>query len=182
MATEFETQILNIDPEKIKTKLRTLGAKEDPEVFQKRYIFDIDCLNEKIPSAGKWIRLRQAGNRVDLTYKNRRGPGINETEEFEVTVSDFSQTAEILSKIPGFTDYYYQENKRTKFYLNDCEFCLDVWPLIPPYLEIESSSEDKVQEGLKLLGLEGKDAGHIGTISIYKKYGLDLHDHKELKF
>jgi|GEM_PF-4141642 len=33
---EYETQVLNIDKEKIAQKLRGLGAKETPEVLQKR--------------------------------------------------------------------------------------------------------------------------------------------------
>jgi hypothetical protein len=54
--------------------------------------------------------------------------------------------------------------------------------MIPTFLEIESTSEEKVKKGLKLLGLEGKDAGHIGLIQIYRKYGKDIHAYKELKF
>jgi len=54
--------------------------------------------------------------------------------------------------------------------------------MIPTFLEIVAKSEDKVREGLKILGLENKDAGHIGTIAIYKKYGIDLHSYKELVF
>jgi hypothetical protein len=54
--------------------------------------------------------------------------------------------------------------------------------MIPTFLEIESSSEAQVSKGLELLGLTGKDEGHIGTINIYKKYGLDLHQYQELKF
>lgn len=68
------------------------------------------------------------------------------------------------------------------FFYNGIKFTLDSWPKIPTYLEIEASSEEKVNEGLKLLGVEGKDVGHMGTLTIYKKYGTDLHSFKELKF
>jgi len=54
--------------------------------------------------------------------------------------------------------------------------------MIPTYLEVEADNEEKVKEGIKLLGLEGKDSGHLGTLTIYKKYGIDLHSIKELKF
>lgn len=182
MAIEFETQILNINPEEVADKLRALGASETPEILQKRYTFDIECLDAKEPGLGEWIRLRQVGDKVELTYKNRQGTGINDTTELEVLVSDFEQTAAIISKLKCFSGQYYQENKRTKFKLKGIEFCLDTWPKIPTFLEVESSSEEKVRAGLKLLGLEGKDEGHIGTINIYKKYGFNLHDYKELKF
>ena len=54
--------------------------------------------------------------------------------------------------------------------------------MIPAILEIESGSEEKVREGLRLLDLEGKDEGHLGLLQIYKKYGIELHNYKELKF
>jgi len=179
MGQEFETLVLNINPEEIKSKLRKLGAKEEPEVLQKRWVFDIKCDGS---TAGEWIRLRQANGKSTVTYKNRIGSGISETEEIEVHVDDFDDTAKILSKLKCFTDKHYQENKRINFELDGIEFTLDTWPLIPTILEIESKNEEKVKEGLKLLGLEGKDVGHIGLIQIYSKFGIDLHSHKELKF
>lgn len=182
MSQEFETQILDIDVEEIKNKLRTLNAKEEPEIFQKRWVFDIQCLDAKIPSTGEWLRLRQSGDKSFITYKNRRGPGLDQTEEIEVEVSDFDKTAKIFSKINSFTGKYYQENKRIKFTLNNIEFTIDTWPMIPPLLEIEATSPKKIKEGLKLLDLEKKDVGHIGTLQIYKRYNIDLHDYPELKF
>lgn len=180
MQKEFETQVLDVDVKKIKAKLRALGAKETPEKLQKRWVFDLHPCTAN--SEGEWIRLRQAGaDRPTITYKNRTGKGWSETDEIEVEVSDFGKTAEILDKVP-FKGKYYQENKRAKFVLDDIEFTLDTWPMVPTILEVEAKSERDVKKGLKMLDLEGKDAGHIGTIAIYKKYGIDLHGYKELKF
>jgi len=180
MQKEIETQILDINVDDIRQKLIAAGAKETPEVLQKRWIFDID--KSTVPSVGQWIRLRQVGNnKPTVTYKNKCGKGKDQTEELEVEVDNFDEMAEILSRLP-FKDKYFQENKRTKFDLNDIEYMTDVWPKIPPYLEIEAKNEEKIEEGLKLLGLEGKDEGHIGTSDIYRRYNLDLHSFKELKF
>lgn len=182
MSIEFETQVLGIEPEKIMQTLRSLGATEKDEVFQRRWIFDIDCLNAQQSGAGEWIRLRQAGNKTTLTYKNKKGLGIADTTEIEVEVADFDKTASILEKLSGFSGQYYQENKRKQFILDDLEFDLDYWPNIPPFLEIESTSEERVRAGLKLLGLEEAENGHMGLINIYAKYGINIHDYKELKF
>ena len=178
MGQEFETQVLEVNPKEIAEKLRNLGAKEEKEYLQKRWVFDI----EKTPKNEAWIRLREAKGKAAITYKNKKGTGTSETEEIEFTVENFDKAAEVLSKIKGFSGKYYQENKRHKFVLNEIEFTLDTWPKIPAILEIEAQSEEKVKQGLKLLELEGKEEGHIGLKAIYKKYGIDLHSYKEIKF
>lgn len=126
--------------------------------------------------------MRQSDGEITLTYKRRVGKGVTDTQEIEVKIDDFDKTAEILSKLRCFTAEYYQENKRIKFILKDLEFTIDTWPMIPVFLEIEGRNEEDVKKGLKLLGLEGKDSGHLGAYQIYKKYGIDLHSYKELKF
>ena len=180
MEEEFETQVLDIDKDGILASLRKLGAKEEPEVLQRRWVFDISpCMTE---STGEWVRLRQVGERKPtITYKNKSGKGLTETEEIEFEVTDFDKASKLFSKLP-FAGKYYQENKRIRFDLDNIEFTIDSWPMIPPYLEIEAKSEADVKKGLKLLGLEGKDAGHNGTLTIYKHYGIDLHSIKELTF
>ncbi|MCX6708662.1 MAG: adenylate cyclase [Candidatus Woesearchaeota archaeon] len=175
MQIEFEAKVLDIDVAEIQKKLEKLGAKKEPEVLMRRWIFD-----NHNPSDDKeeWLRLRDDGKKVTLTYKHHHGCGVCDTEELEVEVVDFEKTAEILSNF--FKNKYYQENKRIVFNLKDIEFCIDSWPKIPPYLEVESSSEKKVKEGLALLDL--KSDSNLSVRNIYFKYGVDLHSFKELKF
>lgn len=182
MGIEFETQVIDIDQDEIISKLRLLGAEEKEEVFQKRWVFDIACLNAEQPGLGEWVRLRQIGNKATVTYKNKKGSGIADTTEIELGVDDFDKMASILGKLSCFTGQYYQENKRKQFVLNDLEFDIDYWPNIPPFLEIEGKSEEQVRHGLELLGLEDKENGHFGLINIYARHGISIHDYKELKF
>lgn len=182
MPTEYETQVLDIDVPAIVKKLRALKAKGEPAVLQRRWVFDIRCLNAKKPGTGEWIRLRQSGKKTTLTYKNRVDTRIDGTQEIEVEVSDFEAAAELLGKLKCFRGKYYQENKRRRFRLGKVEFTIDTWPMIPPLLEIEAPNQAGVTKALKLLGLTGKESGHIGTINIYKKYGIDLHSYPVLKF
>jgi len=181
MEKEFETQVLDINVEEIKSKLRKLGAVEEPEVLQRRWVFDMDKCT--VDSQGKWIRLRQSGDKKPtLTFKNKTGAGLAETTEIEVAVDDFDKMAKIISRIDGFIGKYYQENKRLRFEYRNIEFTLDTWPMIPTFLEVEAKTEGKVSEGLKLLGLSGKEVGHIGTVAIYHRHDIELHDLKELRF
>ncbi|HLC51616.1 MAG TPA: CYTH domain-containing protein [Candidatus Nanoarchaeia archaeon] len=176
MTLEYETKILNINVSEIIDKLRSLGAKQKhPETLMRRWVFDLDSDDPE------WIRLRDNGENVSLAYKNKKSSAISGTEEIEVIVDKFEETAQILMNLK-FKKNYYQENKRVTFVFNDIEFMIDTWPMIPSYLEIESSSEEKVKQGLKLLHLEDKEAGNLSMTETYRFYGLDLHTFKELKF
>ncbi|MEI7918900.1 MAG: hypothetical protein WCH65_01440 [bacterium] len=53
--------------------------------------------------------------------------------------------AEILKKLKREV-MVYQENKRKVYVYNEIEFCIDSRPKIPTYLEIESTSVEKVKE------------------------------------
>lgn len=172
MPTEHETKVLNVDVNKIDKKLLKLGAKKEPEILMKRWVFDIDS------AENEWIRLRDNGKRSTITYKRRINKNLS---EIETDVDDFEKAFKILSKLK-FKGIYYQENKRIAYKLKDIEFTIDSWPKIPPYLEIESSNEKKVKQGLALLGLENKDIGNVPAWDVYLKYGIDLHSFKELKF
>jgi adenylate cyclase class 2 len=175
--TEYETKITNIDVEQIIQKLRNIGAKETSEFLSRRYVYDLET--EDI----EWIRLRTNGNRTTLTYKHkiRGNVEVGKTTEIEVEVSDFDKTAEILKKLP-FKEIYYQENKNHIFKLNDIEFSIDSWPLIKPFLEIESYSKEKVAEGVALLGVEDHNVGDIDIKDLFTQQGIDVHSYKELKF
>jgi adenylate cyclase class 2 len=175
--TEFETKVINIDKEAIVKMLRELGAQETPEFLARRFVYDLDTPDVE------WIRLRRTNTKTTLTYKFKKlhNTEIGKTIEIEVDVSDFDKTAEIFSKIP-FRAVYYQENKSHIFHLNDIEFSIDTWPMLPPYLEIESDSVEKVQEGLKLLELQGQDVGDKDIKLLYGDIGIKLHTYKELKF
>ncbi len=175
MAIEFETRILDIKKEDIISKLKSIGAKEVFSNKFRRYVFDFDS------TGSRWIRLRDEGHRSTLTYKSRQNTSITGTEEYETVIGDFDTAALIIKQIP-FENIYYQENKRTMFKLNDIEFCIDEWPRIPAFLEVESNSEEKVLEGLKLLDLENSNHSNNSIVDVYKHYGIELHDINDLKF
>lgn len=175
MPTEHETKVLDIDVKETEDKLRKLGAKEEPEVLMKRWIFDMN------PKGHEWVRLRDNGDKITIAYKTKKGMGISETEEIETEVKDFENAYNILSKL-DFKAQYYRETKRRLFTLNGIEFTIDTFPAIPPMLEIEGDSEEKVKEGLKLLGLEGKDVGNLCLKKVCRKYGIDLDSIKASKF
>ena len=175
MAIEYEVQVIDIDVVKVINRLEEIWAEFISENFMKRWVFTMNDETQE------WIRLRDNWDKVTVTYKKRWSTEIWKTEEIEIVVDNFENTAEILNKL-NFLDKYYQENKRTVYKLDDIEFCIDSWPKIPTYLEIESDSEEKVKEWLKLLWLESHVYWDFWSIRIYEKYWLDIHSFKTLKF
>ncbi len=176
MKTEYECRILDIEVEEIRKKLESIGAKKVKERSMRRYVYDIDP-NRK----GFWIRLRDNGEKITLTLKEKVSNEIDGTKEMEVTVDDFEKTNTILNRL-GFIAKAYQENKRISFVYEDVEIEIDFWPKIPPYVEIEADSAEKVKKVVKLLGFRMPDTTYISIPEVYQKYGLDIHKFKQLKF
>lgn len=176
---EFETKVLEINVAEIEEKLQKLWAVVTEEtILMKRRNFDIQSHTD---GKWKWFRLRQKWNKTTLTYKERWWNEIWSTQELETKIEDFDIMVQILQKLKREV-MVYQENKRKVYLLNDIEFCIDSRPKIPIYLEIESTSVEKVKEWLELLWLTGKDEWDLGVIETYAKYGIDLHSYPVLKF
>ena len=96
-------------------------------------------------------------------------------------IEDFSK-AHIFLKAVGFSEDKYIENKRIIYRYNDVEFDIDCYPMIPPYMEIEASSEAIVNEFIDKLGL----CNHVLTVEslkkIYERYNIDFKNMKEVVF
>jgi len=183
---EIEVKFLNIDPKLIEKKLKEIGAKKVFEKFYKRKVFDYPDL--RFDKIGAWIRLRDEGNKIMLTFKQRIGVKTHDgktsdesMEETEIEVSDFEKTAEFLTKI-GLKEKFYEENKRIRYQLGDIEFDIDFWPQLEPYLEIEAPSWEKIDKAIKLLNLDPKDKKIFSTYQIYQLKGINENDYQEITF
>ena len=120
------------------------------------------------------------------TFKKRLGVGEDKFKdggmhEVEVVVSDFEKTTELLHSI-RMVEKFYEENKCTKYVLNDVEFCIDEWPLIPTYLEIEGKNWDAVKDATSNLGLNWDNHIKCSTMQIYKHYNINENDYSFLTF
>ncbi|MBR9692662.1 CYTH domain-containing protein [Candidatus Woesearchaeota archaeon] len=175
MHTEFELRILDIDVADIKKKLEAIGAKKVAERNMRRYVYDFN------DNPDAWLRLRDTGEKVELTIKEIQSETIDGTKELEVDVSDFDTTADILEKL-GFIRKAMQENKRVSYKKGVIDFEIDFWPRIPPYFEIEAPSKEAVEAAVEALGFTLDTTTAMGNQAIYAHYGIDLKTIKELKF
>ena len=176
MKTEYEVKVLNINVDNIIERLESLGAIKKGEYFQRRYVYNF---NPKIE--GKWIRLRSNGEVTTLTIKDSQENSISGTKELEIIVEDFDKMNLILNEL-GYKNELYQENKRIRYILDDVEFDIDFWPLIPTYLEIEGQNEDVVKKYIKMLELEDYDITSETVLKVFARYGLNLESYDVLKF
>lgn len=177
MHTEIEERVLEIDKDKIISKLEELGAKKVGEWFQKRYTYDFTPKRE-----GQWLRLRTNGEETTFTYKNVETREIDGTKEFEIEVSDFEETNKML-EVLGYNHKNYQENKRIRYMFNDVEIDIDTWPMIPTYMELEGPSIKKIKELEDILEIDKNKITTLFADEIYEKYyGIDVLSIKELRF
>lgn len=136
----------------------------------------------------KWVRLRQTNDKTTITIKHILNPEFQKTEtriqpviETEMQVPSIEEGNAILEQL-GFSFRNYQEKRRIKYILDDIEFDLDTWPLIPSYMEIEAPSGEKIKEAIQNLGITQKEIVSCNTAEVYQKYGIDLYQYRDLRF
>ncbi|MFH1840790.1 MAG: class IV adenylate cyclase [Candidatus Shapirobacteria bacterium] len=183
---EVEVKFLEIDPEEIQKKLLVLGAKK---VFDRKFcrrVFDYPDL--RLDKQGAWLRVRDEGDQITLTFKQRLGIKSHDgssndesMEEIEVIVSDFEKTAEILRKI-GLEEKHYIENRRIRYLWRGIEFDLDFWPMIPPLLEIEAKSWKEIEKAIAVLGLDPSKKKIFSAYQVYAIYGVDENKYQIITF
>ncbi len=206
---EREIKVLNIDSGKISSVLEALGAKKilDSITYIEGFDFaegkklksniqipdKFDQIINKLKdqSDGRsllqhdaYLRIRTEGERSELIFKIRLNKDTNVKEEEETSVvinkKDFKSVRKMLKEL-GLSRIAIQEKKRISYVYSrlGLRFDIDTWPHIPTYLEIEGESEEKIFEGMKLLGLDQKDSTNENAKEIFAKYGINP---KKLKF
>lgn len=177
MKTEYEVRILNINIIEMINKAKELGAVKIGRYYQKRYVYDFNP-----PQKGHWIRLRSNGEETTLSIKEVESIEIDGTKELEIKVSDFETTNEFLEEL-GYFHRTFQENFRIEFTMDDVNLDFDIWPMIPPYLEIEGKNEIAVWSAIKKLGISKEQTTTDNVDIVYnKKYNIDLDKFKSLQF
>lgn len=163
MDTEIEAKWLNIDHNEMRAELKKAGATlVEPERLMTRKNFDYS--DNRLELIGGWVRVRNEGDKVTLSYKQLNDRTLHGTKEISVIVNDFNTTCKFLETI-GLVSTAYQETRRESWMLNGVEVELDTWPWIPGFIELEAPSEDDLKLTASILGLDFADALH-GSVEI----------------
>lgn len=125
-----------------------------------------------------FVRLRDEGEHVTLTYKRVTAEGVLEEEE---CVESFEVTRNLLQYM-RLTFSSYQENFRTTYTLGNAMITLDEWPGIPPFLEIEAPDHATLLQTAASLELDPQQ-GMVGAVSVvYQHFQIDLDAFPEVTF
>jgi adenylate cyclase class 2 len=164
MDIEFEVKFINVDFKFLRQQLKKAGARRTHKMrIMRRAIIDTPELKKN----NAFIRVRDEGDKVTLTYKQFNKLSIDGARECEVNVSDFQSTINLL-KLIGLPYRSFQESKRESWLLDGAEIVLDEWPWLNPYIEIEGDGEAHVRNISEILGFSWSDAIFGDIMSVYR--------------
>jgi adenylate cyclase class 2 len=166
MQTEIEAKFINVDIEAIRQKLKDEGATlVEPERLMKRQVFDYP--DHRLEAIGGWVRVRDEGNKITMSYKQLNDRTLHGTKEVTLAIDDYKMASSFLDSIGLIVDSY-QETKRESWKLDDVEIEIDTWPWIPSFVELEAHSEESIKAVAQKLGFYWKDAMHGSVETAYQ--------------
>ena len=161
MQKELEAKYFIDNKDLIRKKIEKAGLKLiKPEFLIRRKVFDCGIV-------GSWIRIRDEGDKITMTFKKNTGNTINDVFESEIIVNDFEKASEIINQT-NFKEKSYQENYREIWRNDDVEIVIDTWPFLNNYIEIESKTKENVEKYSKILGFDLNKAFFGGVEVLYK--------------
>lgn len=169
MKTEIEAKFLHVNPDEIRARLEAIGAVcKQPMRLMRRVTFDNELMDER----HAFLRIRDEGYRIAMTYKQFDEMSLTGAKEIELTVNSYDDALALAAAI-GLKQNSVQEARREIWELDDAEVVIDEWPWIDPFIEVEAPSEASVKNAAQKLGFAWKDArfGDVMT-AYYAQYPL----------
>ena len=176
---ELETRIVYIDVDDIRNKLTSLGAEKVKSEDQVKEIYDFD--DGRLLAAKGYARIRTTVDRIKgketvfmTTKKMLSQDTFKVMEENEVIVDNREMAGKIFTSlglklqesISKYRESYKINDSLVEIDINDKSFC----PF--PYLEIETTSVEKLEEIVKLLGYTLEDTTSQTIYDILAERGI----------
>lgn len=172
MDVEYEATFLDIDKDEIRKRLKDAGAELiKPDFLQKRVVFN----PPKKINDHSWLRVRDEGDKITMSFKMVFDENkIESQKEIELVINNFKAGVDFL-EATGCQRKSYQETKRELWKLDDLDVCIDEWPFLEPFVEIEGESEKEVRTVSEKLEFDYSKALFCATGLIYsKKYNIPV--------
>jgi adenylate cyclase class 2 len=173
---EDEYKILDIDVKNVCDLLEKMGAVK---VFDdKRTTTSFENSDKSLGRNGKHLKVVEEG-KVKISFSQPFSEGKREEIKFKTT--RVKEVFDFLNRL-GFDPVAKSVSKRISYELNGADFDIDIFPEIPPFLEIDLGDSGLVLETiLRQLGLRGNIQIKAGTTEIYKIYGKDYFEMFKIK-
>ena len=169
---EIEAKILEIDVDDVISKLEKLGAKK---AYDKQFVsYSYDYPDRRFKETGIIFRLRKEEeiNRVSFKKFISREV-VKDMEEIECLVDNPENFRLIMSKL-GFIELGPREKRRISYKFKQVIFDIDLYPEIPPLMEIEADSYETIVKYAKLLGFKKEQLKPWAGEELFKHYGEDF--------
>lgn len=164
MQTEIEAKFLGVEPADVRARLKRAGAScHQPMKLMRRVVFD----NDELSGRRGFVRVRDEGYRITMTYKQYDEMSLTGAKEIEFTVSDYEVALQFIETI-GLRTKSTQEARREVWKLGEVEVVIDEWPWIRPFVEIEGPSEESVKAAAEKLGFAWSDAKFGDIMTAYR--------------
>jgi predicted adenylyl cyclase CyaB len=174
MPLEYEYQFYNYDKSTIIKSIKNIGFKKKGQ-----FIFRIMLFTHPLNTPWSYIRIRDEGHRITLTYKTKDPKSKFENED-EVLIDNFNNGVEILFGL-GCKKKFYYEKIREIWSVNNNEIIFDINPGAPERMEIETSNKkdlDALTKHLQLTDLIVEK----GYNSLKECFGILLDNNQDLTF
>lgn len=178
MTTEIEVKFLNINHDDIRSKLRRIEAVcTKPMRLMRRAIIDYPDRRLQTGENNSFIRVRDEGDVITLTFKQFDSLSVDGAKEITVTVDSFENTIKLF-EATGLEVMSLQESMRETWEFRGCTIELDVWPWLNPYIEIEGPDTSTLQHICLLLNLDWNDAVFGDVMVAYRAQYPHLKEHQ----
>lgn len=176
---ELETRIMDINVDKIRTILCENGAEKVKSEDQINDIYDFE--DGRLLAQKGYARIRTVNDKLNnkivyfMTTKKMLSQDRFKVMEENETIIDNKKMGEGIFKSLGLVLKESNKKYRESYKLNDCLIEIDIndKSFCPfPYLEIETSSEEKLESIVKLLGYTLDDTTSETIYEILEKRGI----------
>lgn len=172
---EQEIKVLDIDVSSLCQKLENMGAKK---VFDGDRVFTTFDTQEKLYlEKDILIRLTEEEKLKLSVSTNNSKSSLGEKKTVKLFVSRKEETIDFFKAL-GILPITEIKSHRISYELQTTkgivDFDIDVFPLLPPFLEIDLENLDEsLAVLLEKLGISSNQIVEVGTEEIYKMYGID---------
>ena len=161
MHREIEAKILNIDPEKVESRIKELGGVLEREI-------DLEQVYWRLPnSSGMGVRVRKSSEgRITITMKEKVQNGSGYIE-WESKIENYETVVAIIDRLIPSPDLRLEFfHHRKDWGLDGAEININWFPKLNPLMEIEAKSEEQLRELAEKIGFKQEQLVDRGAVSL----------------